>query len=416
MTFQPNAVRGNFPALRAGTIFFDGPGGTQVPQGVIDAGTTCLTNANANLGGAFETSKQTVELLSGARQAMADFLNARSPDEIVFGPNMTTLTFNLSRCLGRTLHPGDEIIVTRLDHDANIAPWLALGERGVSIKWVDIDPHDCTLNMVDLQRQFTMRTELVAVGYASNAVGTIPDVKKITDLVHERNGIVFIDAVHYAPHGPIDVQALNCDFLVCSAYKFFGPHVGIMYGKYELLERLPAYKVRPAEDRPPYKFETGTQNHEGIAGTTAALDYLASIGETHGPGFSGKFSSFSGRRLHLKTAMAVIQAYERELFTRLMEGLKEVPGLNVYGITDPRRFGERTPTVAFTMEGFTPREISERLAREHICVWDGNYYALAIMERLGLQENGGAVRVGLCHYNTAEEVDRLLEVLKAIKR
>ena len=416
MTFQPDAVRKHFPALRDGVVFFDGPGGTQVPQSVIDAGTSYLVQANANLGGAFETSRRTEEVLSGARQAVADFLNARSSEEIVFGPNMTTLTFNLSRCLGRTLHPGDEIIVTHLDHDANIAPWLALEERGVSVKWVGVNREDCTLNLAHLQKQFSMRTEVVAVGYASNAVGTINDVKKIVDLIHERNGIVFIDAVHYAPHGPIDVQALDCDFLVCSAYKFFGPHVGILYGKYDLLERLPAYKVRPAKDRPPHKFETGTQNHEGIAGTRAAIDYLASIGEQFGGACASQFPNLEGRRLHLKTAMAAIQAYEQQLFKRLMAGLKEVPGLKIYGITDPKRFGERTPTVAFTMEGLSPREISQALARENICVWDGNYYALAIMEYLGLQEDGGAVRVGLCHYNTAAEVDRLIEVLHTIKR
>lgn len=415
MTFQPSDIRAKFPALHSGAIFFDGPGGTQVPQAVIDAGDDYLQGANANVGGAFETSKRTVRVLSEARQAMADFLNGRSPEEIVFGPNMTTLTFHLSRTLGRTLHPGDEIIVTHLDHDANIAPWLILEERGVVIKWVDINPEDCTLKMADFQRQLSMRTEIVAVGYASNAVGTINDLKKIINLAHERSAVVFVDAVHYAPHGPIDVQALDCDFLTCSAYKFFGPHVGVLYGKYELLNRLPAFKVRPAENKPPHKFETGTQNHEGIAGTRAAIDYLTSIGETYGSEFATHFSAFEGRRLHLKTAMAVIQSYERELFARLMKGLKEIPGLKVYGLTDPSRFDQRTPTVAFTMNGFSPREISERLSRENIYVWDGNYYALAVMEYLGLEETGGAVRVGLCHYNTAEEVDRLVEVLKGIQ-
>lgn len=415
MGFQADEIRAKFPALQSGAIFFDGPGGTQVPQEVIDAGVDCLIHANANLGGSFETSKRTVGVLTEAREAMADFLNAPSQDEIVFGPNMTTLTFNLSRSLGRTLHPGDEIIVTDLDHDANIAPWQALEERGVAINSVDINPEDCTLNMTDFQKQLTLRTEIVAVGYASNAVGTINDLKTIIDLAHERGTVVFVDAVHYAPHLPIDVQALDCDFLTCSAYKFFGSHVGVLYGKHDLLDRLPAYKVRPAGDVPPHKFETGTQNHEGIAGVTAAINYLASIGETYGSEFSSQFQSFNGRRLHLKTAMAAIQSYEGELFLRLMEGLKEIPGLKIYGITDPDRFNERTPTVAFTLEGLSPREISERLARENIYVWDGNYYALAIMERLGLEEHGGAVRVGLCHYNTADEVDRFLDTLKKIQ-
>ena len=416
MTFDPDELRSHFPSLKSGAIFFDGPGGTQVPQEVIDAGVDYFITANANLGGAFATSLRSVEIMAEARKAMADFLNARSPDEIVFGPNMTTLTFTLSRALGRTLHAGDEIIVTRLDHDANIAPWVTLEERGVVIEWVDIDPEDCTLNMSEFDKLLSMRTEIVAVGYASNAVGTINNLKRINDLSHERGAVVFVDAVHYAPHGPIDVQELDCDFLTCSAYKFFGPHVGVLYGKYDLLDKLPAYKVRPAGDKPPDKFETGTQYHEGIAGTVAAINYLTSIGEKYGVEFSSHFESFSGRRLHLKTAMAAIQSYERDLFSRLMGGLQELHGIKIYGITDPARFDQRTPTVAFTVEGLSPREISERLACENIYVWDGNYYALEIMERLGLEQHGGAVRVGLCHYNTADEVDRFLSVLKSMRR
>ena len=412
MTFNPDEIRSRFPALQSGAIFFDGPGGTQVPQEVVDASTDYLKTANANLGGAFATSRRTVEVLDEARSAMADFVNADLPDEIVFGPNMTTLTFSLSRSLGRQIHSGDEIIVTHLDHDANISPWLTLEECGAVIRWVDINPEDCTLNMDDFERQLGERTKIVAVGYASNAVGTINNLKRIIDLSHDAGAIVFVDAVHYAPHGPIDVQALDCDLLTCSAYKFFGPHVGLLYGKYDLLDRLPAYKVRPAEDRPPQKFETGTQNHEGIAGVTAAVEYLASIGEKYGADFAPDFSSLSGRRLHLKAAMAAVQSYERELFSRLMEGLKKIAGLTVYGITDPVRFNERTPTIAFTMEGHSPRDIAERLARENMYVWDGNYYAQAIMERLGLEEHGGAVRVGLCHYNTSHEVVRFLEVFK----
>ena len=387
-----------------------------MPQEVIDACSDYFRTANANLGGTFETSKRTIEIMAEARAAMADFLNARSPDEIVFGPNMTTLTFNMSRVLGRTLHTGDEVIVTVLDHDANIAPWVALEERGVIIQRVDINPEDCTLNMADFEKRLSMRTEIVAVGYASNAVGTINDLKRIIDRAHERGAVVFVDAVHYAPHGLIDVQELDCDFLTCSAYKFFGPHVGVLYGKYDLMDKLPAYKVRPAGDKTPDKFETGTQNHEGIAGVKAAINYLASIGEKYGIDYEKKFKSFTGRRLHLKAAMAAIQSYEGDLFKRLMGGLQEIPGIQIYGITNLKQFDKRTPTIAFTVEKLSPREISKQLSRENIYVWDGNYYALEIMERLDLEKHGGAVRVGLCHYNTDEEVDRLLEVLGGIQR
>jgi len=410
-----NDLRAHFPALESGAIFFDGPGGTQVPQEVIDASRHYLVTANANHGGAFSTSQRSDAIVRQGRQAAADFLNARSPEEIIFGQNMTSLTFHLSRCVGRTLHAGDEIITTILDHDANIAPWRALAEQGMVVRMLDINPDDCTLVMPDLERLINARTKVVAVGYASNAVGTINDVKRIIDLAHDRNALVFVDAVHYAPHGPIDVQALGCDFLVCSAYKFFGPHVGVLYGEYDLLDHLPAYKVRPASDEPPHKFETGTQNHEGIAGITAAVDYLASIGEKYGSQYEREYSSFKGRQRHLKTAMAAIQIYERELSRQLISGLQGIPGVKVFGMTNEEQLGQRTPTVAFTMDGFVPRQVSEHLAGENIYVWDGNYYALSVMERLGLEENGGAVRVGLVHYNTAEEVERLLAVLREIR-
>jgi len=412
--FDPDEVRSHFPSLQSGAIFFDNPGGTQVPREVIDAVTDYYNTSNSNTHGAFATSRRSDATLAEAHAAMADFLNARSPEEIVFGPNMTTLTFNISRSLGRTLKAGDEIIVTRLDHDANIAPWLYLEERGAVIRWVDIYPEECTLNLSQVERYLSSKTKIVAVGYASNAVGTINDVKTITELAHSVGAIVFVDAVHYAPHGPIDVQALDCDLLACSAYKFYGPHVGVLYGKYDLLDRLTAYKVRPAENRPPDKFQTGTQNHEGIAGTRAAVDYLASLGEKYGAEFSAQFNSFTGRRLRLKAAMAAITSYERDLFARLMAGLREIGGVHLYGITDAKRFEHRTPTVAFTMDRLSPREIAERLGRENIFVWDGNYYALALMERLGLEARGGAVRVGLAHYNTAPEVDRFLSVLQSV--
>ncbi len=411
MIYDVNEIRSHFPSLQSGAIFFDNPGGTQVSQGVIDAVVDYYQNANANTHGAFATAQRSDVIIADARAALADFLNAASPDEIVFGPNMTTHTFNLSRALGRTLRAGDEIIVTRLDHDADISPWLALQERGAVVKWVDIRPEDCTLDMADFEKQLSGKTKIVAVGGASNATGTINDLKTIIGMAHSAGARVFVDAVHLAPHAPIDVRALDCDFLACSVYKFYGPHLGVLYGKYAWLDQLAAYKVRPADNQPPHKFETGTQNHEGIAGALAAVNYLASVGEKYGAPFASQFKSFFGRRLHLKTALAAIKHHEQDLFARMMRGLSGVPGIQFYGITDPARFDTRTPTVAFTLAGHTPREVAEMLGREDIYVWDGNYYALAVMERLGLEEHGGAVRVGLAHYNTAEEVDRFLQVM-----
>lgn len=414
MTYNINEVRSHFPSLQSGNIFFDNPGGTQVPQQVIDAVSDYYKTANSNTHGAFETSQRTDKVIADARAAFADFFNARSSEEIVFGPNMTTLTFSISRALGRWLDEGDEIIVTRLDHDGNIAPWLALEERGVVIKWVDIHADDCTLDMADFEKQLSTKTKIVAVGGASNAVGSVNDLKSIVPLAHMAGAVVFIDAVHFAPHMTIDVQDLDCDLLACSAYKFYGPHLGVLYGKHDLLDRLAPYKVRPSSNEAPEKFETGTQNHEALAGATAAVNYLAALGEKHGASHADQFKSLSGRRLNLKTSMAAIQAYERELFTRMMRGLSEIRSAQIFGITDYSRFGYRTPTVAFNLQGRKPREIAEKLGREKIFVWDGNYYALALMERLGLEGHGGAVRVGLAHYNSAEEVDRFLSVMKSL--
>lgn len=412
-------VRSQFPALSredAGrpAVFFDGPGGTQVPQRVIDAMSRYLAHTNANHGGAFRTSRESDAILHAAHQAMADFLNAASADEIIFGPNMTTLTFALSRAIGRELRPGDEIVITRLDHDANRAPWQALAERGAVIKEVDFDPADCTLRLDDLARQLTPRTRLVAVGYASNAVGTINPIARLAEMAHSVGAWLWVDAVHYAPHGPIDVQALGCDFLVCSPYKFFGPHSGVAWGRYELLERLHAYKVRPAGNRSPDKFETGTQSHEAQAGVVAAIEYLAELGEEFGARFADRFPGFTGRRLALKQAMAAIQTYERPLFAHFVAGLLAIPGLSFYGIRDFDRFDQRTPTAAFRLAGHTPRAVAEHLARRGIYVWDGNFYALAVTERLGLEETGGFVRAGLAHYNTREEVDYCLACLREL--
>ncbi|MGQ9766998.1 MAG: cysteine desulfurase-like protein [Anaerolineae bacterium] len=414
-----SALRSRFPALAltdAGrpAVFFDGPGGTQVPQRVIDAMRNYLVRCNANHGGAFRTSRESDTVLAAAHEAMADLLNARSAQEIVFGANMTTLTFAFSRAIGRKLGPGDEIVITRLDHDANRAPWLALRERGVVVHEVAFDPADCTLRLDELAARLNSRTRLVAVGYASNAVGTINPIAQIARMAHQVGAWLWVDAVHYLPHGPVDVQALDCDFLVCSPYKFFGPHAGVVWGRYELLERLPAYKVRPAGDLPPDKFETGTQNHEAQAGVLAAVEYLAELGETFGSGFAGQFPGFTGRRLALKQALAAIQAYERTLFERFVAGLLTIPGLSFYGIRDFARFDQRTPTAAFRLAGHSPQAVAEHLAERGVYVWAGNFYAVAVTEALGLEESGGVVRAGLVHYNTAEEVDYCLACLREL--
>ncbi len=415
-------LRARFPALQQTDeqgrpyVYFDGPGGTQVPQDVIDAVRDYYTHANANSHGQFITSARTDRTIAEARRAMADFLNAPSPAEIVFGPSATALAFNVSRAMGAQLSPGDEIVVTRLDHDANIAPWLALRERGVAVHFADFDVEDCTLDMRHLASLINRRTRLVAVGYASNAVGTINPVQEIAAMAHSAGAKVWVDAVHYAPHGPIDVQAIDCDFLMCSTYKFFGPHMGVLWGRYNLLDELPAYKVRPAGDAPPDKFEQGTGNFEGMAGVTAAINYLAEVGRQYGDPFAEPYrrAGFSGRRLALKQAMAAIAAYERPLLKRLVDGLQAIPGVRIYGITDETRYHQRTPTVAFTRDGFPTAAIARALGEAGIFVWDGHYYAIEVVKRLGLYESGGMVRVGIAHYNTAAEVDRLLDVVRRL--
>jgi cysteine desulfurase family protein (TIGR01976 family) len=411
-------LRAQFPALQQSDaqgqpyVYFDGPGGTQVPQSVIEAISAYLIRSNANKGGQFVTSQYSDQIIHQAHQAMADFLNATSLQEIVFGANMTTLTYTLSRAIGRTLQPGDEIIVTRLDHDANVAPWLALEERGATIKWADFNPDDCRLNLEQLASLITRRTRLIAVGYASNAVGTINPIEQIARLAHQVGAWLWVDAVHYAPHGPIDVQALDCDFLLCSAYKFFGPHIGVLWGRHHWLDMLPAYQVRPVEPLPPYKFELGTLNHEGIAGTLAAIEYLAGVGRAYGAAFAPQLTPYTGPRLELKQAMTAIAAYERPLVTYLLAELQTIPGLTIYGITNPEHSDQRCPTVAFRMAGRTPQQVAAYLGQRGIFVWDGNYLALSVTERLGVEESGGMVRVGLVHYNTLAEVDRLLTTLR----
>jgi cysteine desulfurase family protein (TIGR01976 family) len=406
-------IRSQFPALRRPVVFFDNPGGTQVAQPVLDRINAYLVEHNANHGGAFQTSRESDAILEEARAALADFFNAPRPEEIVFGNNMTSLTFTISRAIAREWVPGDEIVVTRLDHDANIIPWvMAAEDRGCTVRWVDFHPEDGTLNLESFQKALEGRPRLVAFGYASNALGTINPVPKLVRMAHDAGAWVYVDAVQYAPHGPIDVQALDCDFLVASSYKFFGPHAGALYGKYEHLENLTAYKVRPAPKDPPGKFETGTQNHEGIAGMLGTIEYLEWMGSTFGENYEGKYAHrYQGRRLHLKQAMAAIRAYEYELSRGLLEILEETPGLTLYGLKDVRRLEERVPTFSFTLKNHHPVQVAERLGDAGIYVWDGNYYALAVTKRLGLEESGGMVRVGAVHYNTLEEVSRLREAL-----
>ena len=403
--------RAQFPAL-AQTInghpatFLDGPGGTQVPQPVIDAISGYLRRNNANTAGAYATSRNTDAMIAEARRAMADFFNC-DPDEVVFGPNMTTLTYAISRSIGRELHPGDEILLTHLDHDANISPWRALEEHGVTIRLAEINEEDCTLDMHDLTAKITERTKLVAVGYASNAVGTINHAEEVIRLAHKAGALAYIDAVHYAPHGPIDVRALDCDFLVCSTYKFFGPHMGVLYGKREHLRRLEPYKVRANTNAIPNRWEWGTLNHECIAGITACVDYLADLGRRVDP-------SASTRRSALLAAYKAIQQHERELMERLISGLLAIPGLKLYGIRDPQRFDRRCPTVAVRIKGSTPLQLARKLGERGFFTWDGNYYALNLTERLDVEKDGGFLRIGLAHYNTTEEVERLLAALREI--
>jgi cysteine desulfurase family protein (TIGR01976 family) len=416
MTHSIEHVRSKFPALASNRVYFDGPGGTQVPQNVFDRMQDYLVNMNANHGGAFSTSQQSDALEQQTREALLDFFNASRTEEIVFGANMTTLTLHMSRSIAQELRPGDEIILTKLDHDANISPWLQIAkERDCIVRWLEFNPEDCTLRTDQLNSMINERTRLVAVGYASNAVGTINPIQNIIDEAHSVGALTYIDAVHYAPHGPIDVQALDCDFLVTSAYKFFGPHVGILYGKYELLDKLQAYKVRPAPKEPPGKFETGTNNLEGIAGVLGALEYLAQIGELLGTDAKmGSPHPEEGTTRTARETMGTIHEHEKFLTINLLQSLRQIPGLRIWGIHDLERVDERVPTVSFTMEHHTPRQISEHLAKADIHVWDGNYYALAVTEHLGLEDKGGMVRVGLVHYNTLEEIDRLAEALQAL--
>lgn len=418
--FDPMPFRSQFPSLKQKVndhqvAFFDGPGGTQTPQVVIDAMGNYLASDNSNLDGAFATSERTVELTFQTRQAVADFFNARQGEEIVFGQNMTSLTFAVSRAISRTWYSGEEIIVTRLDHDANITPWvLAAEEQGVVVRWLDFRTTDCTLEISHLSEILNNKTRLIAVTMASNAVGTIVDVGSIAKMAHEAGALVYVDAVHNTPHNPVDVQALDCDFLVASAYKFFGPHTGILYGKYELLDEIEAYKVRPAPSRPPGKWETGTQSFESLAGVQATITYLESIVREQPVNHLADESQFQGRRLRLKQSMRAIKEYEEALSCHFLEKAASIPGLQVYGITDVERLSERVPTFAIDLAGYQPRQVAEYLGRKGIFVWDGHYYAVAVMDRLGTLDHGGLTRIGFVHYNTSTEIDRVIDALSEL--
>ncbi len=443
------SVRAQLPSLAQSVngqpaAFLDGPGGTQVPQRVIDAISNYLRRDNANTGGAYATSRRTDAMIAEARAAMADFLHCAA-DEVAFGPNMTTLTYAMSRAIGRELKPGDEIVVTRLDHDANVSPWLQMAEdRNITVRWAEIHDEDCTLDLADLASKINSKTKLVAAGYASNAVGTINPVKEIVRLAHASGALAYIDAVHYGPHGLIDVTALDCDFLACSTYKFFGPHMGVLYGKREHLQRLRPYKVRPNTNAIPNCWEWGTLNHECIAGIAACVEYIADIGRGLANGVTnaatkmrvphpsrlskggndaadtrtGNETGTSERRAAIEAAYAAIHEHELALLERMMAGLQKLSGLvsgvKIYGITDPARFHERCATFAVRIKGHTPLELATKLGDRGIFTWDGNYYALNLTEHLDVEKSGGFLRIGLVHYNTAEEVDRLLAALREI--
>jgi cysteine desulfurase family protein (TIGR01976 family) len=402
-------VRSQFPSLQTQVnghpaAFLDGPAGTQVPTQVMHAIQSYLMGANANTGGAFLTSRRTNEMIASTRAAMADFFHCEH-DEVVFGQNMTTITFSVSRAIGRELKAGDEILLTTLDHDANFSPWKALEEKGAVVRQADIHEEDGTLNLDDLKSKLNERTKVVAVGYASNLAGTINPVGEITRWAHAVGALVYIDAVHYAPHGLIDVKELDCDFLVCSPYKFFGPHTGTLYGKRQHLHGFRPYKVRPCTEQIPDRWESGTQVHELIAGIGAAVEYIAGVGRHSDP-------SATTRRDALAAAYRATVAYERRLISRLIEGLVTIPGVRIYGITDPNRFAERCSTLSLRIGNHNPTTIAAFLGERGIFTWDGNYYALNLTERLGVESQGGLLRIGLVHYNTMEEVERLLAALR----
>jgi cysteine desulfurase family protein (TIGR01976 family) len=402
-------IREHFPALERTVggqpaAYFDAPAGSQLPRAVIDAVSDYLAFHNANTHGAFATSRETDEIIQRARERVGAFLGATSAGEVAFGANMTTLAFALSRALRQSWSPGDEVIVTELDHQANVAPWRrAAEEAGATVRVVRFDPESCTLDMRQLEDFLGPQTRLVAVGYSSNALGTVNDVRRVVRLAREAGALSFIDAVHYAPHGVIDVEEIGCDFLACSAYKFFGPHLGVLWGRKELLQEGRPFKVGPAPDRAPERWETGTLSHEGIAGTAAAVEWIAGLAPDAGAVW----------RERMVGGMRRIEEIETPLLRRLLDGLSAIPGVTLYG---PPADAPRAPTIAFTVAGRTPDDVAQRLAAEGIFVWSGDFYASTVIDRLGLRESGGVVRVGLAPYNTVEEADRLLEAVERLTR
>lgn len=401
-------IRAEFPALsrrtnNRRTIFFDNAAGTQVARQTIERINDYLINCNANTDGVFETSRRSDALISETRRAVADFIGAADANEVAFGPNMTTLTQSFARALGRSLQEGDEIITTRLEHEANVSPWLALTERGVRVRFAEIRKEDMTVDLSSLRAQLNERTRLVAIGLASNAFGTINPVAEVTAWARSVGALTFVDAVHYSPHGLIDVAALGCDVLAYSVYKSFGPHVGVLWGRREVMDKVEAYHLRTVRAVLPDKFEVGTQNHEGIAGTLGAIEYFESLG------------TGATRRARLVSAFAAITEYERQLSACLIETLSKLSHVKIYGITDRERLSERVPTLAVTVDGLTPRVVAEHLAAAGINVWSGNYYALEPMTCIGLEECGGAVRISLVHYNTFEEIEALASALAELK-
>lgn len=420
MSFDLAAVRAEFPALAltdngARRIYFDNPAGTQVPTTVADAMSDCLLKKNANLGGNFASSNDADLIVQSAREAMADFLNAPSSDEIIFGQNMTTITLHLSRSIGRLLKPGDEIVLSRMDHDANVWPWAMLADDlGLVVRWLPFNVDTFEFDLEDLDNILSDRTRLVCVCGASNLTGTINDVKTICAKAGDAGAMSFIDGVQSAPHIASDVQDMGCDFFVCSSYKFFGPHQGILWGRRELMESLEPYKVRPAPTELPWCFETGTQSHEGFAGITATVDYFASVGATMAGEYHGEWPQFAGRRRDIHAAMSLLFAYEKELAGHLIDGLLEIDGVTVRGITATNALDRRVPTVSFTHDKMEPAVIAEALSRENIFVWSGHNYAVEIAKALDIFDTGGTVRVGPVHYNSSDEIDELLLVLPSI--
>jgi cysteine desulfurase family protein (TIGR01976 family) len=410
--FNPLDVRPLFPALERRhhdepVVYLDGPGGTQTPKTVSAAIAGVLDRGISNLGGSFASSREAEDITDAARRAVADLINAQ-PAEIAFGQNMTSLTFAFSRALSRTWQPGDEILVTRLDHDANITPWLMAAEqREVTVRWLDFLPEDGhDLDYAALDELLTGKTRLVAVTHASNALGTVVDVPRVVEAAHAVGARVFVDAVHYAPHRLVDVETNHCDFLVASAYKFFGPHTGFLYGRHDLLADLEAYKVRPAPTKPPGKWETGTQSFESLAGVTAAVDYLASLGSPSTRAMS--------RRAAIRSSMEAIAGHERGLTEAFLSAVQGIDGVTVYGPTVPG--ANRTPTFAVDVAGLTAGEVERALGEQGIFVWSGHYYAVEVMRRLGVLEAGGLVRIGFVHYNTSEELARVVEALDDLAR